>query len=75
MDTIRETVGMSLVPELWMSRSPIAKHVEFVGTTVADSGQGPLADGFKSLLDLDTNPKGVTVELVARANPTRIGRE
>ena len=58
-----------------MSRSPITQYIKFVGIIIADSGQGPLADGFKKLLDLDTIPKGVTVEPVAGANPTRTGRE
>jgi hypothetical protein len=68
---------MSLAPELWMSmsRSPITQYIKFVGITTADSGQGPLADGFKKLLDLDTLPKVITVEPVAGANPTRTGLE
>ncbi len=35
---------------------------------------GTPADDFKKLLDLDTVPKGITVEPVTGANPTRTGR-
>jgi hypothetical protein len=75
VDTIREKVGMSLVSELRMPRSPITQYIKFVGAIVADSGQGPLADGFQKLLDLDTIPKGITLEPLAGANPARTGRE
>ena len=66
---------MSLVPELWISRPPIMQYNKFVGIISAGFGQGPLADGLKKLLELDTIPKGITVEPVAGADPTRTGRE
>jgi hypothetical protein len=58
-----------------MSRSPSTQYIKCVGIITADSGQGPLADGFKKLLDVDTIPKVITVEPVAGANPTRTGRQ
>ena len=65
---------MSLTSELATPSSPITQYLRFVGTLVADTGQGtPWAEPCEQLLGLDVLPGSMTVPLVPGADAAMVG--